>query len=111
MRGAGAEQLAALVRSSLESPVRPSPLHFFQALGLQVDYEFLRTGFLFHLSTPHSPTIKVVSISSFPHLHVVDEAVAVTPGLHLVEVVASATSENYTEVVGSLVAVAEQLTP
>ena len=111
MRGAGADQLAALVRSSLESPIRPAPLHFLQALGLQVDYEFLRTGFSFRLSSPHSPCIKVVAVSSLPHLHAVDEAVAVTPGLHLVEVVASATAENYAEVVGSLVALAEQLTP
>uniref|UniRef100_A0A3Q7G6P8 Uncharacterized protein n=1 Tax=Solanum lycopersicum TaxID=4081 RepID=A0A3Q7G6P8_SOLLC len=44
-------------------------------------------------------------------LHAIDDAVPVTPGIHLVEVTAQTSSTNYDEVVASVSSFCEYLAP
>eukprot|EP00249_Psilotum_nudum_P010888 c22831_g1_i2 orf=651-1085(-) len=111
MRGAGAEQLPALVRSVLETSVSKNVLRFFYALGFKLDYELLRVGFLFRFHKGVPITATVTSICKIPKLHAVDEAVPATPGIHLVEITAPASTDNYNEVVAAIASFAEYLAP
>lgn len=111
MRGAGADQLPALVRSVLEAGIGPNALPFLYALGYKLDFELLRTGFSFQFQRVVPISVRVSSIARLPKLHAVDEAVPVTPNLQLVEVMAAASTDNYTEVVNAISSFAEFLAP
>ncbi|CAM6033883.1 unnamed protein product [Sphagnum compactum] len=115
MRGAGAEQLPALVRPVLESGIGNSALRFMYALGYKLDYELLRSGFSFqfHRTIPINVniTVSVTAVNRLPKMHTLDEAVPVTPGLHLVQLTAPASPDNYSEVVGAISTFAEFLAP
>lgn len=80
LRGAGAEQLPALVRSVLEANMSPNALRFLYMLGYKLDYEFLRTGFAFRYLRGVPVCITVTTVCKIPKLHSLNEAVAVTPG-------------------------------
>ncbi|KAL3695774.1 hypothetical protein R1sor_009850 [Riccia sorocarpa] len=111
MRGAASEQLPALVRSVFEADISNSGLRFMYALGYKLDYEILRTGFSFCFQKVVPITVKVSCICRLPKLHAIDEAVPVTPTLHLVEVFAPASADNYAEVVAAISSFAEFLAP
>ncbi|KAG0587369.1 hypothetical protein KC19_2G159700 [Ceratodon purpureus] len=115
MRGAGAEQLPALVRPVLEAGISNNSLRFMHALGYKLDYEMLRTGFSFqmHKTVPIAVTITiaVTAIHRLPKTHSVDEAQPVTPNLHMVQLTAPASPDNYSDVVGAISGLAEYLAP
>ncbi|KAL9248454.1 Mediator of RNA polymerase II transcription subunit 18-like protein [Drosera capensis] len=111
MRGAGAEQLAVLVRSVGESKVSKQALRLFNALGYRLDHELLRVGFSFNFQRGAQITVTVSSVNKMLKLHAVDEAVPVTPGLQLVEVTAPASADNYTEVAAAVCSFCEYLAP
>ncbi|KAK9748351.1 hypothetical protein RND81_02G051700 [Saponaria officinalis] len=87
MRGSGADQLSVLVRTMVESKASKNVLRLFYTLGYKLDHE------------------------QVPKLHMVDDALAVTPGIQLVEVTAPATSDNYNEVVQAVSSFCEYLAP
>ncbi|CAN6457772.1 unnamed protein product [Victoria cruziana] len=89
MRGAGAEQLSVLVRTTVESKV----------------------GFAFTFERGARITVAVTSVNKLPKLHATDEAVPVTPGIQLVEVTAPAAADNYTDVVAAISSFCEHLAP
>ncbi|GFQ07274.1 mediator of RNA polymerase ii transcription subunit 18 [Phtheirospermum japonicum] len=111
MRGSGAEQISALVRTMAESKVSKNALRLFYALGYKLDHELLRVGFAFHFHRGAQITVTVSSVNKMLKLHATDEAVPVTPGIQLVEVTAPASSENYTDVVASVTSFCEYLAP
>lgn len=115
MRGAGAEQLPALVRPVLEAGISNNSLRFMYALGYKLDYEMLRTGFSFqmHRTVPIAVaiTIAVTAVHRLPKVHAVDDAQPVTPGLHMVQLTAPASPDNYSDVVNAISALAEHLAP
>eukprot|EP00850_Spirogloea_muscicola_P002970 SM000011S19148 [mRNA] locus=s11:1137987:1139317:- [translate_table: standard] len=90
MRGAGADQLLAVVRS----------------------VEFLRTGLAFFYRSGRLPLrIAVTTVHRLPKLHSIDNAVPVAPEYQVVDITATATSENYSEGVAALTNFAEHLAP
>lgn len=115
MRGAGAEQLPALVRPVLEAVISSNSLRFMYALGYKLDYELLRSGFSFkiHKTVPInvSITISVTSVNRLPKMHALDESVPVTPGLQIVQLSAPASPDNYSDVVAAISSFAEFLAP
>jgi mediator of RNA polymerase II transcription subunit 18 len=115
MRGAGAEQLPALVRPVLEAGISSNALRFMYALGYKLDYELLRTGFSFQMrkTVPTSVviTITVTAVHKLPKMHAVDDAVAVSPGFHMVQLTAPASPDNYSDIVGAISSFAEFLAP
>ncbi|CAN1169729.1 Mediator of RNA polymerase II transcription subunit 18 [Linum perenne] len=111
MRGAGADQISVLVRSMVESKASKNVIRFFYALGYKLESELLKVGFAFHFQRGAQITVTVSSISKMQKLHAVDDAVAVTPGIQLVEVTAPATPENYSEVVAAVSSFCEYLAP
>lgn len=111
MRGAGAEQLPVLVRPVVATPVTPNALPFFAALGFALNYEALLSGFRFAFHRGARMEVRVTSVGRLPELHATGDAEPLTPGLHLVEVVAPATAENYADVSAAMVVVAEHLSP
>lgn len=111
MRGAGADQLPALVRSILQCKISNNALRFFYALGYKLDYELLRIGFKFQFHRVVPITVTVSSVCKIPKLHAIDEAVPVTPGIQLVEITAPASTDNYSEVVAAIASFAEYLAP
>lgn len=111
MRGAGADQLPALVRSILECKISNNALRFFHALGYKLDYELLRIGFEFQFQSVVPITVAVTSIWKIPKLHAIDEAVRITLGIQLVEITAPASPDNYNEVVAAMASFAEYLAP
>ncbi|KAF8399939.1 hypothetical protein HHK36_015810 [Tetracentron sinense] len=111
MRGAGAEQLAVLVRTMVESKVSKNVLRFFYALGYKLDHELLRVGFGFHFQRGIRITVTVTSVNKMLKLHATDEAVPVTPGIQLVEVSAPASSDTYPEIVAAVSSFCEYLAP
>ncbi|CAN1829275.1 Mediator of RNA polymerase II transcription subunit 18 [Linum perenne] len=111
MRGAGADQISVLVRSMVESKASKNVIRFFYALGYKLESELLKVGFAFHFQRGAQITVTVSSISKMQKLHAIDDAVAVTPGIQLVEVTAPATPENYSEVVAAVSSFCEYLAP
>ncbi|XP_010555371.1 PREDICTED: mediator of RNA polymerase II transcription subunit 18 [Tarenaya hassleriana] len=111
MRGAGAEQINALVRTMVESKVSKNALRLFNALGYKLDHELLKVGFSFHFQRVAQITVSVSSVNKMPKLHAVDEAVPITPGIQIVEVTAPATPENYNEIVAAVSSFCEYLAP
>ncbi|KAF3784696.1 Mediator of RNA polymerase II transcription subunit 18 [Nymphaea thermarum] len=111
MRGAGAEQLSVLVRTTVESKVSRNALRFFYGLGYKLDYELLRVGFAFTFERGARITVAVTSVNKMPKLHATDEAVPVTPGIQLVEVTSPAAADNYTDVVAAISSFCEHLAP
>ncbi|GAB2291342.1 Mediator of RNA polymerase II transcription subunit 18 [Dionaea muscipula] len=111
MRGAGAEQLAVLVRSVGESKVSKQALRLFYALGYRLDHELLRVGFSFHFQRGAQITVTVSSVNKMLKLHAIEEAVPVTPGIQLVEVTAPASADNYPEVAAAVSSFCEYLAP
>lgn len=111
MRGSGAEQISALVRTMAESKISNNALRLFYALGYKLDHELLRVGFSFHFQRGARITVTVSSVNKMLKLHATDEAVPVTPGIQLVEVTAPASSENYAEVVAAVSSFCEYLAP
>ena len=115
MRGAGAEQIPALVRPVLEAGISNNSLRFMYALGYKLDYEMLRTGFSFqmHKTVPIAVTITiaVTAVHRLPKIHAVDDAQPVTPNLHMVQLTAPASPDNYSDVVGAISGLAEYLAP
>ncbi|ERN14271.1 hypothetical protein AMTRI_Chr13g123470 [Amborella trichopoda] len=111
MRGPGAEQLSVLVRTTTESKVSKNALRFFYALGYKLDHELLKVGFMFHFHRVALITVTVTSTNKMPKLHVIEEAIPVTPGMQLVEVSAPATADNYNEVVAAVSSFCEYLAP
>lgn len=111
MRGAGAEQISALVRTMLESKISKNALPLFYALGYKLDHELLRVGFAFHFQRGARITVTVTSVNKMLQLHATDGAVPVTPGIQLVEVTAPASSENYAEVAAAVSSFCEYLAP
>ncbi|KAH7288705.1 hypothetical protein KP509_31G037700 [Ceratopteris richardii] len=111
MRGAGAEQMPALVRSVLNCRISNNALRFFHSLGYKLDHELLQTGFKFQFHKVVPITVSVTSVCKIPKLHMIEEAVPITPGLQLVEVSASTSGDNYTEVAAAVSGLAEQLAP
>ncbi|CAN0878371.1 Mediator of RNA polymerase II transcription subunit 18 [Linum grandiflorum] len=111
MRGAGADQISVLVRSMVESKASKNVIRLFYALGYKLENELLRVGFSFHFQRGAQITVTVSSISKMQKLHAIDDTVAVTPGIQLVEVTAPATPENYSDVVASVSSFCEYLAP
>lgn len=111
MRGAGADQIAVLVRTMVESKASKNVLRLFYALGYKLDHELLRVGFAFRFQRGAQITITVSSVNKMLKLHATDDAVTVTPGIQIVEVTAPASSENYTEVVAAMSSFCEYLAP
>ncbi|KAI5058544.1 hypothetical protein GOP47_0026714 [Adiantum capillus-veneris] len=111
MRGAGADQMPALVRSVLNCRTSTNALRFFYALGYKLDHELLQMGFKFQFHKVVPITVSVTSVCKIPKLHVIEEAVPITPGLQLVEVTASASVDNYSEVAAAVSGFAEHLAP
>ncbi|KAJ7556403.1 hypothetical protein O6H91_05G081600 [Diphasiastrum complanatum] len=111
MRGAGAEQLPAHVRSVLESSISSNALRFFYALGYKMDYELVRIGYVFQFQRVVPITVTATMLCKVPKLHAIDEAIPVTPGIQLVELTAPASTENYSEAVGAISSFAEHLAP
>ncbi|KAG5614798.1 hypothetical protein H5410_014622 [Solanum commersonii] len=111
MRGAGAEQISFLVRPMQENKITKNALIVFDKLGNKLDHEHLRVGFAFHFQRDALITLTVSSINKMLKLHVIDDAVHVTLGIHLVEVTTPASSKNYTEVVASVSSFCEYLAP
>lgn len=111
MRGAAAEQVSVLVRTTVESKISKNALRLFYALGYKLDHELLRVGFAFHFHRGAQITVTVSSINKMLKLHSTDEAVPVTPGIQLVEVTAPAASENYAEVAAAVSSFCEYLAP
>eukprot|EP00897_Mesotaenium_endlicherianum_P003153 jgi/Mesen1/2866/ME000174S02117 len=111
MRGAGADVLPAQIRPSLEVHISENALPFLTAVGFRLDHEALHTGFLFSFYRATWMKVAVTSVHRLPKLHAVDEAVPLTPGLHLVDLTAPATADNYSDVSAALAAFAEFLAP
>eukprot|EP00850_Spirogloea_muscicola_P020319 SM000212S06912 [mRNA] locus=s212:207658:208313:- [translate_table: standard] len=112
MRGAGADQLLAVVRSVVETAISSNALHFLLATGFKLDYEFLRTGLAFLYCSGRLPLrIAVTTIHRLPKLHAVDDAVPLAPEYQVVDITATATSDNYSEGVATLTSFAEHLAP
>lgn len=115
MRGAGAEQLPAVVRPVLEAEISNNALRFMYALGYKLDYEMLRIGFSFqlHRTVPIAVTITiaVTALHRLPKTHAVDDVQPITPGLQMVHLSAPASPDNYTDVVNAISALAEHLAP
>lgn len=111
MRGAGADQMHALVRSILNCRTSNNALRFFYALGYKLDYELLQVGFKFQFHKVVPITVAVTSVCKIPKLHAIDEAVPITSGLQLVEITASASADNYSEVAAVIAGFAEHLAP
>ncbi|XP_077210499.1 mediator of RNA polymerase II transcription subunit isoform X2 [Tasmannia lanceolata] len=111
MRGAGAEQISVLVRTVVESKASKNVLRLFYALGYKLDHELLRVGFMFHFQRATRITITVTSANKMPKLHAIEEAVPLTPGIQLVEVTATASADNYNEVVAAVSSFCEYLAP
>jgi hypothetical protein len=115
MRGAGAEQLPAVVRPVLEAEISNNSLRFMYALGYKLDYEMLRTGFSFqlHRTVPVAVTITiaVTALHRLPKTHAVDDVQPITPGLQMVHLTAPASPDNYSDVVNAISALAEHLAP
>ncbi|KAL9244169.1 hypothetical protein vseg_017973 [Gypsophila vaccaria] len=111
MRGAGADQLSVLVRTMVESKASKNVLRLFYTLGYKLDHEQLRVGFSFSFHRGAQITVTVSCVNKMPKLHMIDDALAVTPGIQLVEVTAPATSDNYNEVVQAVSSFCEYLAP
>lgn len=111
MRGAGADQMPALVRSILNCRTSNNALRFFYTLGYKLDHELLQIGFKFQFHKVVPITVSVTSVCKIPKLHVIEEAVPITSGLQLVEITASASVDNYSEVAAAVSGFAEQLAP
>lgn len=111
MRGAGADQLAALVRPSLDCHVSSNALKFLTAIGFRLDYEVHRIGFAFDFFRIVPMRVVVTSVRKIPSLHAIHDSVPLVPGLSLVDLVAPATPESYPKVVEAIVAFAEHLAP
>ncbi|XP_073280688.1 mediator of RNA polymerase II transcription subunit 18 [Primulina huaijiensis] len=111
MKGAGADQISVLVRNMVESKVSKKALRLFYALGYKLDHELLRVGFAFNFHRGAQIRVSVSSVNKMLKLHATDEAVPLTPGIQLVEVTASASSENYTEVAAAVSSFCEYLAP
>ncbi|KAJ4758278.1 Mediator of RNA polymerase II transcription subunit 18 [Rhynchospora pubera] len=112
MRGAGADQLSVLVRPIAESKASSTALRFFYGIGYKLDHEVLKTGFAFQFQNRGANlTVSVTSTNRMPRLHATDDAVPITPGIHLVEITAPAAPENYTEVASAIASFCEYLSP
>ncbi|KAK9748350.1 hypothetical protein RND81_02G051700 [Saponaria officinalis] len=111
MRGSGADQLSVLVRTMVESKASKNVLRLFYTLGYKLDHEQVRVGFSFNFFRGAQITVTVSCVNKVPKLHMVDDALAVTPGIQLVEVTAPATSDNYNEVVQAVSSFCEYLAP
>lgn len=111
MRGSGAEQIAVLVRSVVESKVSNAALRLFYALGYKLDHEVLKVGFAFRFNRGAQINVTVTSTNKMPKQHAIDEAVPVTPGLQIVEITAPTASDNYSEVVSAICSFCEYLAP
>ncbi|KAH9315989.1 hypothetical protein KI387_024616, partial [Taxus chinensis] len=111
LKGAASDQVSALVRNREDSRVSCNALRFFYALGYKLDHELLRVGFEFHIQRAVRITVSVTTVHKIPKLHAIDEAVPVTPGLQLVEVSASSTSDTYQEAVAAISSFSEFLAP
>ncbi|KAK9164838.1 hypothetical protein Scep_000029 [Stephania cephalantha] len=111
MRGAGAEQISVAVRNTVESKASKNVLRFFYALGYKLEYEILRMGFAFHFQRGAQIKVTVTSTNKMAKLHAVDEIMPLTPGIHLVEVTAPASADNYSEVVSAISSFSEYLAP
>ncbi|KAG0463102.1 hypothetical protein HPP92_021578 [Vanilla planifolia] len=111
LRGPGAEQLSVLVRSVVESKVSSNVLRFFYGLGYKLDHEILKVGFAFNFHRGSQIAVSVTSAHKMPKLHATEDAVPITPNIHLVEITSPATAENYNEVVASVTSFCEYLAP
>lgn len=111
MRGAGAEQISVLVRTVVESKVSNAALRFFYALGYKLDHELLKVGFAFRFHRGAHITVTVTSANKMPKLHATEEAVPITPGIQMVEIMAPAAADNYNEVASSVTCFCEYLAP
>ncbi|WMV18965.1 hypothetical protein MTR67_012350 [Solanum verrucosum] len=111
MRGAGAEQISFLVRPMQERKITKNALIVFDKLGYNLDHEHLRVGFAFHFQRDALITLTVSSINKMLKIHAIDDAVHVTPGIQLVEVITPTSSKNYTEVVAFVSSFCEYLAP
>eukprot|EP00898_Chlorokybus_atmophyticus_P002065 jgi/Chlat1/285/Chrsp1S03175 len=112
MRGAGAEQLQAVVRTAVESRVGPNALQFFASLGFIADFEFLQEGVVYTLMRGnHTLSIAVSSLHKLMRAQDVSSATPLSPGSWLVEVTVPATSDTYTDAVAAIVTLGDQLYP
>ncbi|XP_078438925.1 mediator of RNA polymerase II transcription subunit [Wolffia australiana] len=111
VRGTGAEQLPVMARTMVESRASKNILRFFYLLGYRLDHEVLKVGFTFKFQRVVKLTISVTSAHRLPRLHAVDEAAPVTPGIHLVEVTAPASDDNYADVGAAISSFCEFLAP
>ncbi|PKA52835.1 Mediator of RNA polymerase II transcription subunit 18 [Apostasia shenzhenica] len=111
MRGAGAEQISVLVRTVVESKVSSNVLRFFYALSYKLDHEILKVGFSFTFNRGVLINVSVTSAHKMAKLHATDEAVPITPNIHMVEITAPATAENYNDVVAAVSSFCEYLAP
>lgn len=111
MRGSGAEQLAVMVRTMVESKASKNILRFFYLLGYRLDHELLKVGSTFRFQRGVRITVSVTSVNRLPRLHAAEEAVPVAPGIQLVEVTAPAAGDNYNEVAAAISSFCEFLTP
>ena len=111
MIGSGAEKSSFLVRPVQESKITKNAQIFFKNIGYKLDHKHLRVGFAFHFQRDALITVTVSSINKIFKLHAIDDAVPVTPGIHLVEVTAPTSSTNYDEVVASVSSFCEYLAP
>ncbi|XP_028553692.1 mediator of RNA polymerase II transcription subunit 18 isoform X3 [Dendrobium catenatum] len=111
MRGSGADQISVLVRTVVESKVSNNVLRFFYGLGYKLDHEILKVGFAFTFHRGAQIIVTVTSAHKMPKLHAIEEALPITPNIHMVEITAPATAENYNEVVAAVSAFCEYLAP
>ncbi|CAI5461165.1 unnamed protein product [Closterium sp. Yama58-4] len=114
MRGAGADQLACLVRSIVRVRASPSVIHLVPAIGLRLDHELIRRGSAFDFAhRSHAMRLEAFAPLLLPRQHAVNDAQPLPSlaGLHVVEVTAAATAETYTEIASALNSFAETIAP
>eukprot|EP00252_Welwitschia_mirabilis_P019045 TRINITY_DN4305_c0_g1_i1.p1 TRINITY_DN4305_c0_g1~~TRINITY_DN4305_c0_g1_i1.p1 ORF type:complete len:182 (+),score=40.28 TRINITY_DN4305_c0_g1_i1:229-774(+) len=111
LKGAASEQVSVLVRNRDDSKVTSNALRFFYVLGYKLDHELLRVGFTFHIQRAVKIKVSVTSLHKIPKLHAIDQAVPMTPGLHLVEVSALTTSDTFHEAAAAISSFSEFLAP
>ncbi|CAI5469912.1 unnamed protein product [Closterium sp. Yama58-4] len=115
MRGAGADQLACLVRSIVRVRASPSVIHLVPAIGLRLDHELIRRGSAFDFAhRSHAMRLEAFAPLRLPRQHAVSDAQPLPSlaGLHVVEVTAAAAAaETYTETAAALNSFAETIAP
>eukprot|EP00475_Leptophrys_vorax_P043254 TRINITY_DN8264_c0_g2_i1.p1 TRINITY_DN8264_c0_g2~~TRINITY_DN8264_c0_g2_i1.p1 ORF type:complete len:235 (-),score=16.57 TRINITY_DN8264_c0_g2_i1:93-737(-) len=114
MRGTGADQLAAAVRSVVRVRAAPAVLQLLPALGLRLDHELVRRGVAFSFAhRGHSLRLEACTLLRLPRQHAVSEAEQVPQfaGLHAVELTVQAAAESYVDASTALNSFAELIGP